>query len=255
MKRDRRILAFHGLKQKGKISVRASDVSYSNIVRALNEFSMRGYCFKTASEIVDDFESKSVYIYFDDCDESLIALFESKEIPQNFKATLFVIANHINSSGSWDVIDKNRKSLDKNYIESLIKRGFEIGSHTRTHNPITIVGNSLFKSEIASSKAELEELFNTPVNFFSPPFGEISSGAVDAILKAGYKGIFSVANNKNLCHDKLFIANPVTAFDSWETIVSKRVDDGINRFLNNVNSCLYNNFSKGSVLLKKFQLS
>jgi peptidoglycan/xylan/chitin deacetylase (PgdA/CDA1 family) len=78
--------------------------------------------------------------------------------------------------------------LRRRTVTALIRAGWEIDSHTRTHPDLRGLGPARLKSEIAGSRRFLRMRFHVPVNFFAYPSGAFDSAAVAAVRKAGYLG-------------------------------------------------------------------
>ncbi len=86
--------------------------------------------------------------------------------------------------------------LDKNEIKSIYDGGFSIGSHGISHYYLDKLDESVLIDELTFSKAYLENLLNTDINFFSYPFGAYNANVMRAVKKAGYLGAFTTAKGK-----------------------------------------------------------
>jgi peptidoglycan/xylan/chitin deacetylase (PgdA/CDA1 family) len=78
--------------------------------------------------------------------------------------------------------------LRRRTVTALIRDGWEIDSHTRTHPDLRGLGAARLRSEIAGSRRFLCTRFHVPVNFFAYPSGAYDSAAVAAVRRAGYLG-------------------------------------------------------------------
>jgi peptidoglycan/xylan/chitin deacetylase (PgdA/CDA1 family) len=78
--------------------------------------------------------------------------------------------------------------LQRTTVTALIRAGWEIDSHTRTHADLRGLGAARLESEIAGSRRFLRGKFHVPVNFFAYPSGAYDSAAVAAVRKSGYLG-------------------------------------------------------------------
>ena len=72
------------------------------------------------------------------------------------------------------------------------KKGWEIGSHTRTHSHLGKIHDSALQDEIVKSKKELERNLGFSVKYFAYPKGTYSGKIIDYVKKAGYKAAFTV---------------------------------------------------------------
>ena len=61
--------------------------------------------------------------------------------------------------------------MKEHQIKTLIKEGYEIGSHTLDHLNLTSIKEEDIDKQIYRSKENIEKKFNTTVNSFSYPFG------------------------------------------------------------------------------------
>lgn len=80
-------------------------------------------------------------------------------------------------------------------LREMKSRGFEVGSHTRTHGRLSdISGNkTLLDREVLGSKLELEDKLGSECKFIAWPFGrlnDIDEVSLDAIKNAGYYACF-----------------------------------------------------------------
>jgi len=86
-----------------------------------------------------------------------------------------------------------RGGLSSARVRTLIKRGWEIASHTYTHPDLTKLDPEQLRHEVADSRSELRRRFGTGVAFFCYPFGRTSPEVEDAVAMAGYSGAMTVS--------------------------------------------------------------
>jgi peptidoglycan/xylan/chitin deacetylase (PgdA/CDA1 family) len=132
--------------------------------------------------------------------ENAVPILEKLGIP----AVFFVCSGLVGLRGD-DAVNYLRKNLNRNQNHDLITRKqvqaiakhplFEIGGHTVNHLDLGDKGNlSLFRNEILSDKAYLEDVTGKRIKWFSYPFGmrqNISAVAIDFVKEAGYEAAFS----------------------------------------------------------------
>jgi peptidoglycan/xylan/chitin deacetylase (PgdA/CDA1 family) len=113
---------------------------------------------------------------FDDGDASNHSCALPALLEVGFKATFFVTVGRIETPGflSWS------------QIVELQRAGMEIGSHTMTHRPPSLLNDSELRYEVAESKARLEDRLATPVLSISSPTGFFNRRMVDIAREAGY---------------------------------------------------------------------
>jgi peptidoglycan/xylan/chitin deacetylase (PgdA/CDA1 family) len=72
-------------------------------------------------------------------------------------------------------------------IASLSNAGWEIGSHTRSHPDLTTLGDEALRTELAGSRADLEERLGRPCRAIAYPYGFLDARVVQAAERAGYR--------------------------------------------------------------------
>ena len=80
--------------------------------------------------------------------------------------------------------------VDEMQLAKLANGGVAIGSHGKTHRPLTTVNGDL-NLELASSKSALEARLARPVESLSYPHGRYDADIVRATRDAGYRFIFT----------------------------------------------------------------
>jgi peptidoglycan/xylan/chitin deacetylase (PgdA/CDA1 family) len=81
-------------------------------------------------------------------------------------------------------------------IADMRRRGFTIGSHTRTHVSLPVESPQRAVAEIEQSKTVLEERLGERVDHFAYPGGHFNAAIVDAVARAGYRFAYTAC-----CHD------------------------------------------------------
>ena len=71
-------------------------------------------------------------------------------------------------------------------VQALLDAGWELGSHTITHEELPSETPAKMKYDIAESRMVLSKRFKVPVNFFCYPSGKFNSQAVADVEDAGY---------------------------------------------------------------------
>jgi peptidoglycan/xylan/chitin deacetylase (PgdA/CDA1 family) len=87
------------------------------------------------------------------------------------------------------------KRLTWNDMRCLCDRGFEIGSHTRTHARLSGLQAEpdRLRSEVLGSKLDIERELGRPCRYFACPYGEADDAAImAAVADAGYEAAFAI---------------------------------------------------------------
>lgn len=115
-----------------------------------------------------------------------------------FTALIFISTGFIGKKKS---VSDERESvpedfLDKNEIKSMYNNGFSIGSHGVSHCYLDRLEEGVLIGELIASKAYLENMLKTSIDFFSYPFGSYNIDVMRAVKKAGYLGAFTTVKGK-----------------------------------------------------------
>lgn len=141
---------------------------------------------------------------FQDIYSDIVPVLEELKI----KAIFFVNPSFLDFKGDQanDVLIKRYKSflkkdfLTSDQLQSISNAGFEIGSHTLTHERLNHADGFTIRKEIVESKEQLEKLTGKPCSCFAYPFGglaDISKLALD-VSKKNYKYVFSSVRGSDL---------------------------------------------------------
>jgi peptidoglycan/xylan/chitin deacetylase (PgdA/CDA1 family) len=101
-------------------------------------------------------------------------------------ATLFVLPGRLGGDNAWDPLGPRKPLLGADGIRRAAAEGVEIGSHGLTHVDLTRADDLTLKSEVAESRALLQELTGAPVDGFCYPYGTVDARALAAVREAGY---------------------------------------------------------------------
>lgn len=125
---------------------------------------------------------KSFALTFDDGFKDFLTLAYPALKRCGFTATIFLITNKVNESY------QNKQFLSWEEICALKKEGFSFGAHTCSHPLLTSLSLEEARYEIEESKRIIEEKINSPVRFFSYPYGEFNSDIENLVRKAKFTG-------------------------------------------------------------------
>jgi peptidoglycan/xylan/chitin deacetylase (PgdA/CDA1 family) len=82
--------------------------------------------------------------------------------------------------------------LERSEVRKLIAAGWEIDSHTISHEDVTTLDSVGLEREIADSRRQLRQAYGVSVNFFCYPAGQFNDAAIEAVKRAGYLGATTV---------------------------------------------------------------
>lgn len=115
-----------------------------------------------------------------------------------FKALIFVSSGFIGKKNT--ALDERETAkedfLDKKDIKEMYDKGFFIGSHGINHYFMDRLEEGVLVGELIASKAYLENMLETKIDYFSYPFGSYNEGVVRAVKNAGYAAAFTTKKGK-----------------------------------------------------------
>jgi peptidoglycan/xylan/chitin deacetylase (PgdA/CDA1 family) len=155
-------------------------VKPSDFIAQMNYLSRHGYHAVTMQQVYDFWQGKGslpdkpVVITFDDgftTDYTLVApLLKTVDWP----ATLFLI------------VGRHKPRMPHRQVQAMIDSGWELGSHTITHEELPSLSAKGMRKDIAGSRKLLRKEYHVPVNFFCYPSGKFNAQAEAEVQRAGY---------------------------------------------------------------------
>lgn len=153
----------------------------------------KGFHLVTLSQLETESMSndKRIAICFDDGYKGVIEHAYPILKKYSVAATVFIITNFIGRKNTWDVNlgGIQYEHLSREDIQKLVDAGWEIGSHSVSHQSLRGVDKQELQYQLRHSKATLEKIIKQPVHVFTAPFGTISNRINTAALKSGYHKI------------------------------------------------------------------
>lgn len=106
-----------------------------------------------------------------------------------FRATIFCISGKPGGLSDWDKDPRwvGHPLLNVTQMRELDHRGFEIGSHTRTHPDLSMLSDQAVEEELVGSRMELEDMLGRSIETFCYPYGRYSPSSPEIARKAGYR--------------------------------------------------------------------
>jgi len=90
-------------------------------------------------------------------------------------------------------------------LEDMVRQGFTIGSHTRTHVWLANESDEKDSDELVGSKQALERQLGVPVRHFAYPGGQFTPRVVDLVARAGYRYAYTACEHQLEAHPSLTI--------------------------------------------------
>jgi peptidoglycan/xylan/chitin deacetylase (PgdA/CDA1 family) len=158
----------------------------------LREAGYRSITFAEAGRRLDEGpgdDSRLVCITFDDAYHSVLENAVPSLEEAGFVATIFVPTTYAGDANRWDAGAPPRgwPVLSWDELVALARRGFEIGSHSRTHPDLPRLDDATLSEEVGGSRRELQDRLGMEVASFCYPFGHHDARTRDAVRAAGYR--------------------------------------------------------------------
>jgi peptidoglycan/xylan/chitin deacetylase (PgdA/CDA1 family) len=158
----------------------------------------RGYRGVTFSEAVElGADAKVAAVTFDDAYRSVLELAAPVLGRLGWPATIFVPTSFPDLDGpmSWDGIDHwiggphehEMHCLSWEELRGLADRGWEVGSHTRTHPHLTQLPDEELATELRGSREDCESAVGRPCRSIAYPYGDYDERVIEATAAAGYE--------------------------------------------------------------------
>ncbi len=185
----------------------------------------------------------------------LIAIFTvtTQSVPRKFRSTRpRIILTFDDSSQGWSddksvgimtkfgykgvslLVVRHFEWMEKDVFRKLVKKGWEIGSHSWNHLDLNTLTYEVKYHEIIDSKSWIEDNFNTKVVLFSYPFSEGATNpdVLDLLRKGGYIYArefdrFQSWNGEPSYQINSFLICPENYVDMIQTVISEARKNGI----------------------------
>ncbi|MBC7188159.1 MAG: polysaccharide deacetylase family protein [Calditrichaeota bacterium] len=250
-------LAYHLVDDKFYAGV--TRVTPRAFARQMKYLANHGFTSCLPGEEIDTSSTlKRVCITFDDGYECVYSNAFPVLQRYGFRACVFVIAGYVGKSNAWDVrFSGPVQHLSWQQLSTLATAGWEIGSHSFSHVPLTLVSPARLRTELRDSKALLEDRIGRPVHFFSYPFGVFSARVVAAVQEAGYEAAYGMYVSRELKRPRLWPFNrerrAIYLFDSLRCFARKA--EGRSEALPFFAERLVSFASRGSILVMSSKIT
>ncbi|MBI3948550.1 MAG: polysaccharide deacetylase family protein [Armatimonadetes bacterium] len=134
--------------------------------------------------------SRPVAITFDDGYEDAYRLAAPVLERYRYPATFFLIADRLGGWNDWDTPagTEGYRLIGRDEALDLARRGFTLGSHSRTHRELPGLSQKQLRDEVTGSRRSLAQQLGMPVRFFAYPFNITDRRCQNAVRRAGYHG-------------------------------------------------------------------
>jgi peptidoglycan/xylan/chitin deacetylase (PgdA/CDA1 family) len=219
------IITYHKISSKKEFGV--TTITPDIFKKQLELLAENGYESITFSQFTknEKIPDKPIIISFDDTYKSVYE--NAFPIMKNFKfkGVLFVVSDYIGKRNDWEAYPIQRKHYhaSKDEIKEMYENGFEIGSHSKTHQYLPHLNSEGVQSELSRSKQYLEKTFKTDIITCCYPYGGYNNQVLNSAKSCGYTfGMgnlqFSKMNyDSTLCLER----RSIYSIDSLSTFIKK----------------------------------
>lgn len=188
------ILCYHSLSETwpAPTSVRPGDFECQ-----LEDLLGRGYRPMTfTGALTAPAGERALAVTFDDAHRSVLELAAPAMARLGVPGTVFVPTDYAGSGRpmAWDGYDvwlgteheEELRCMGWEELRALAERGWEVGSHTRTHPRLPELGCEEIRAELTESRRRCEERLGAPCRSIAYPYGEYDDRVVRVAREAGY---------------------------------------------------------------------
>jgi peptidoglycan/xylan/chitin deacetylase (PgdA/CDA1 family) len=148
--------------------------------------------------------SEGVLLTFDDAYEDLYSELLPITQEHDLKPIVFVVSGEIGGSNVWDAgVLAPRSLIHADQIREMRRYGITFGSHSMSHPDLTQLDSAALRREVRDSKAKLEDLIGSRVDWFAYPYGRANRRVRAAIQEAGYLAAVTTRPGVNVWEDPM----------------------------------------------------
>jgi peptidoglycan/xylan/chitin deacetylase (PgdA/CDA1 family) len=192
---DSIVLCYHAVSPAWPAPLSVTPEQLESQLRLLRTRGYRGAGFSELTRAEPG--SRLVAVTFDDAFKSVLTLADPILSRLGFVGTLFVPTDFPDRDGplAWPGIDHwlggefepELAHLSWGEIEGMAARGWEIGSHTRSHPHLTELADDRLDEELGGSRRVCEERLGASCTSLAYPYGDFDRRVVAAAGRAGYE--------------------------------------------------------------------
>lgn len=200
MSRQCRVLMYHWFRRRGEPSRSRSpqlEITPELFAEQMDTLARAGFRTIGLGAWLDGaraIDSKAIVLSFDDGTADFWDHARPVLERHGFRATLFVVSGHVGSVSDWDenLGEPARPLMDWKQLRELRDEGFEIGSHTDSHRPLTEIDDDEAMRQLRRSRATLTERLGVAPALLAYPRGFFAERHKRMAREAGYRGACSV---------------------------------------------------------------
>lgn len=193
--KDTLVLCYHAISASWPADMVVTPQRFRRQIGLLARCGYRGVTFREAATTAA--EGRRVAVTFDDAYRSVIErgleVLDEHEMP----ATVFATTMELGPEQPlrWPGIDRWLETphrdemvpMSSGELLSLIDRGWEVGSHTRSHPHLTSLDDETLQRELSQSRADCERQLGVPCLTVAYPYGDCDDRVARAAARSGFE--------------------------------------------------------------------
>ena len=152
---------------------------------------------------------KKVVITFDDGYQDFITNALPVLLDHEVPAIVFLVTDMLGGRASWSEAGTNVRLMSEDEVRYIKTKGISLGSHTATHENLTLLGHEDLQRQLKDSHDSLTGLGES-FCAFSYPWGQWSSPIADAVKATGYECALAVGEQTRLTAANAFLLPRIT---------------------------------------------
>lgn len=188
------VLCYHAVSPSWTADLSVGPEVFERQLSLLVRRGWRGTTFTEA--VLEPKASRTLAVTFDDAFASVSKLAEPILSSFGLPATVFVPTAFMSRRQPllWDGIDHWQRTaaadeltgMDWTELAELADRGWEVGSHTRTHPHLTQLPEHALRHELETSLEECRDCLGRPCRSIAYPYGDVDTRVAEHARQAGY---------------------------------------------------------------------
>jgi peptidoglycan/xylan/chitin deacetylase (PgdA/CDA1 family) len=188
------VLCYHGVSSTWNADLSITPERFEHQLSLLVGRGWRGATFTEA--VLSPPAPKTLAVTFDDALASVAELAEPILSALSLPATVFAPTAFVSSRQllCWEGIDhwqgtphaRELMCMDWEQLRALVNKGWEIGSHSRTHPHLTQIDDSALREELGASMAECTQQLGRPCTSIAYPYGDVDDRVSRVAGEVGY---------------------------------------------------------------------
>jgi peptidoglycan/xylan/chitin deacetylase (PgdA/CDA1 family) len=192
--KDVLVICYHAVSERWPADLAVAPQQLHDQLQHLVSQGYRGATFTAA--VRDRPYRRTLAVTFDDAYASVLELALPILERLGLPATIYVPTAFAESERplSWPGIDHwasgphaaELRPLSWEGLGRLVDRGWEVGSHTRTHPRLTRLDDVALAEELVGSREDCERRLGRPCTSVAYPYGDVDDRVIDGARRAGY---------------------------------------------------------------------